>query len=277
MKKNARVLTIQDISCLGQCSMTVALPVLSACGAECAVLPTAILSTHTGPEFQTPTFRDLTADIPLIAQSWAEQGICFDAISIGYLGSERQIGHVSRLLALLKNEETLVMLDPVMGDNGKFYSGFDESYARAMRALCAKCDILLPNLTECAFLLGEPPAEEQSEARARQMARQLSELGPKTVLITGIDCPDGQIGNYIWRGAEEEGVLVTAPRLPGRYHGTGDLFAAALLGGLTQGKTLEQAAERASAVVYRAIEQTEPEHTYGVRFERALGMLTERA
>ena len=274
MKEHKRVLTIQDISCLGQCSMTVALPVLSACGVECAVLPTAILSTHTGPEFQRPTFRDLTEDIPLISRSWAEQGIGFDAVSVGYLGSKRQIDHVSDLLDTLGGEGTLVLLDPVMADNGKYYSGFDESYAQAMRGLCAKCDILLPNLTESCFLLGQPVPEVWEEASCRDLAWQLLELGPKTVVITGLDCREGMTGNLICDADGSQSIL-WRKRLPGRYHGTGDLFAAALLGRLMRGATLEQAADMAGAVVSRAILATEPEHSYGVRFERALGMLTE--
>lgn len=275
MNTRKRVLSIQDISCLGQCSLTVALPVLSACGAECAVLPTAILSTHTGPEFQKPTFRDLTEDIPLIARSWQEQGITFDAIEIGYLGSLKQIGYVSELIDQLRTEDTIVLLDPVMADNGKFYSGFDGEYARALKGLCGQCDILVPNLTESCFLLGEAVPETCGEACYRELALRLAGLGPKTVVITGLDCYPGQTANLIYDASTGESTILRQKRLPGRYHGTGDLFASATLGQMMQGKTLAQAADKAGEVVCAAISATEPGHTYGVRFEAALGMLTE--
>ena len=275
MNTRKRVLSVQDISCLGQCSLTVALPVLSACGAECAVLPTAILSTHTGPEFQKPTFRDLTEDVPLIVNSWAEQGITFDAISIGYLGSRKQIGYVSELIDRLKKEETLIFLDPVMADNGKFYSGFDWHYAEAMKSLCQKSDILVPNLTESCFLLGRKVPESCDEAFYRETAARLSELGPKTVIITGLDCYPGQTANLIYDSRTGECKILGQTRLPGRFHGTGDLFASVTLGQMMQGKTLEQAVDKAGEVVCAAISATEPSHTYGVRFEAALGMLTK--
>lgn len=275
MNTRKRVLSVQDISCLGQCSLTVALPVLSACGAECAVLPTAILSTHTGPEFETPTFRDLTEDIPLITKSWMEQGITFDAIEIGYLGSLKQIGYVSGLIDGLKGDNTLVFLDPVMADHGKFYSGFDWNYAEAMKTLCKKCDILLPNLTEACFLLGKEVPENRDEAFYRQTAACLSDLGPQTVLLKGLDCYPGEMANLIYDRRTGECRLLRAQRLAGSYHGTGDLFASVTLGQLMQGKTLEQAAQKAGEVVCAAIRATEPGHTYGVRFEAALGMLAD--
>ena len=146
MKYN-RILTIQDISCLGQCSMTVALPILSACGQETVILPSAVLSTHTGG-FTKPHIRDLTEDLPGIQAHWLREGIRFDAIYTGYLGSIRQIGMVADMMDTLPVPGGKIIVDPAMADHGKLYSGFDAAYVEAMKALCAKADVLLPNLTE---------------------------------------------------------------------------------------------------------------------------------
>lgn len=276
MSHYKRVVSIQDISCLGQCSLTAALPVLSACGVECAVLPTAVLSTHTGPEFTPPHLRDLTGDIPRISAHWRRQGISFDAVEIGYLGSLQQISYVSEVLDAFHGPDTLVLLDPVMGDNGRFYSGFDRSFARRMAALCGKSDLILPNLTEALFLLEEDPSSAPGdEEGCLDIARRLTGLGVDTVLLTGLDCLPGQVSNLIYRRSTGEHTLVSCPRLPGSFHGTGDLFASACLGRLMRGDTLPQAAVRASAFVSAAIAHTEPAHTYGVRFEPCLGQLMD--
>lgn len=276
MNRNKRILSIQDISCLGQCSLTAALPVISACGAECCVLPTAVLSTHTGACFSGYTFRDLTEDIPGIVRHWRRQGIRFDGIGIGYLCSLRQIQHVSDLIDALKGPETMVFLDPVMGDNGRFYTGFDFHFAEKMAALCAKSDVILPNLTEAMFLLGEDRVPEvYDRAFCLETARRLSALGAGTVILTGLDCDPGQAANLLYDCASGEARWVSQKRLPGKHAGTGDLFASACLGQLARGRTLHEAVERAGAFVAAAIANTEPEHNYGVRFEGCLGMLIE--
>ena len=243
-----RVVSIQDISCLGQCSLTAALPVLTACGVECAVLPTALLSTHTGPEFTRPFVRSLAEDLPAIARHWAENGITFDAIEIGYLGSRQQIDLVSRFLDPFRSPETLVLLDPVMADNGRFYAGFDRDYARSMAALCAKCDMILPNLTEACFLLGEEPvAEGYDEAFCLTLAERLIGLGAKTVLLTGLELEPCTVSN----------------------------LASALLGRLLGGDPLPAAAGRACQFVGASIANTAPEHRYGVSFENCLNLLMD--
>lgn len=277
MNPHPRVLTVQDLSCLGQCSLGAAIPVLAACGAECCPLPTAVLSTHTGPEFARPYVQDLTHTISPLWHSWKAQGISFDGIGVGYLASQEQIELVSHLMDGLKGPDTLVLLDPVMGDNGRFYTGFDPAFAQKMRELCGKSDIILPNLTEARFLLGDfAPPERYDEAFCQKTAQALSALGAKWVILTGLDCLPGQVSCLICRCETGETQLISQPRLAGRYHGTGDLFAAACLGLLLQGKALPDAVRQAGQFVSAAIEHTEPEHTYGVRFESCLGQLIPR-
>lgn len=277
MRRHPRVLSVQDLSCIGQCSLTAALPVLSACGAECCVLPTAVLSTHTGPEFTPPHVRDLTGDLEPVWRSWQAQGISFDGIGVGYLASLAQQELVSQLIEGLRGPETLVLLDPVMGDHGRFYSGFGPDFARGMRELCAKSDIILPNLTEARFLLGDwSVPETYDEAFCRETALALADLGAKWVVLTGLDCLYGHVCTLLCHCGTGEIQLIRQPRLPGRHHGTGDLFAAACLGLLLRGEPLETAAEQAGVFVAAAIQNTEPAHDYGVRFEGCLGMLTER-
>ena len=153
-----RILTIQDISCVGKCSLTVALPIISAFGVETSVLPTAVLSTHTA--FKDFTFRDLTCDMQGIAKHWKEQNISFDALYTGYLGSFEQLNIVSNLIDNFKTKDNFVIIDPVMGDNGSLYVGFDQAFANSMAKLCSKADIIVPNLTEASFMLKEPYIEK---------------------------------------------------------------------------------------------------------------------
>ncbi|MCC8129474.1 MAG: PfkB family carbohydrate kinase [Clostridiales bacterium] len=275
MTGGKRVLSLQDLSCVGQCSLTAALPVLSACGVECCVLPTAILSTHTGPEFDPPVVHPLADVLPAVWESWRKQGLTFDALAMGYLGAGA-IDFAARVADDFRGS-ALILIDPAMGDNGRFYTGFGPDYAARMATLCQRADILLPNLTEGCLLLGEPTPERYDEDFCLRLARQLGKLGPKTVVLTGLDCVPGQATNLLYRAGDGSAVFQSRPRLPGRFHGTGDLFAAALLGRLMRGDTLEQAAETASAFVAAAIRRTGPEHPYGVQFEGCLGMLTERS
>ncbi len=272
MTGGKRVLSLQDLSCVGQCSLTAALPVLSACGVECCVLPTAILSTHTGPEFDPPVIHPLTDTLPAVWESWMGQGFSFDALALGYLGVGA-IDFAARAVDDLR-DSAFILIDPAMGDNGRFYSGFGPEYATRMAALCSRADMILPNLTEGCLLLGELVPEGYDEDFCLRLARRLGELGPKAVVLTGLDCVPGQATNLIYQAESGSAVFQSRPRLPGRFHGTGDLFAAALLGRLMNGTPLEQAAETASAFVAAAIRRTDPGHSYGVQFEECLGMLT---
>jgi len=263
-----RVLTIQDISCTGRCSLTVALPVLSAMGVECAVLPTAVLSTHTA--YSGFTFRDLTDDLLPVARHWAEEGFSFDLILVGYLGSARQIEIVRQVIGMLKQPGTEVLIDPVMGDNGRLYSGFTPDFVREMAAFAGEADCLIPNATEACFLLGREYAPPADEAGAGELASALLCLGPKNVCLTGTPMGD-RLGCVIRGGAGE--YSASAPQVPASYHGTGDLFAAAFAGARAIGRDYGEAAAVAAEFTSRAIALTlesgdDPRR--GVRFEAAL-------
>lgn len=271
----SRVLSIQDLSCLGQCSLTAALPVLSACGVECAVLPTALLSTHTGSEFTSPVIRPLSDSMDAVAGHWRKMGITFDAIEIGYLGSKALIDAAGEAVTNLRRADSLVLLDPVMGDHGRFYSGFDQDYARAMRNLCAGCDLLVPNLTEACLLLDRSPApQDWDETACLELCAALTELGAGTVVLTGVALRPHQLTNLVYT-RDGRHALLNHVRLPGHYHGTGDLFASALLGRLLRGDTVFEAVRRAGRFVSAAIANTPADKLYGTCFEQCLHLLWE--
>ena len=269
-----RLLTIQDISCLGQCSLTVALPILSACGHETCILPSAVLSTHTGG-FTGFTFRDLSEDIPAIENHWQKEGIRFEAVYTGYLGSTSQIDRVLSVMDHTLTEGGLRIVDPAMADNGKLYVGFDDAYVAAMRRLAAVSDILIPNITEACFLCGVPYREEMDEAFVNELLCGLHALGVKTVVLTGVGFTPEETGVMI----SESGVLsyYRHRRLPVSCHGTGDVFASAFVGALMKGLDAYTAAKIAADYVLLCIENTrgDASHTYGVKFEPMLGTLMD--
>ena len=261
-----RILTIQDISCLGQCSMTVALPVLSACGHETCILPTAVLSTHTGG-FGRPQVRHLADMIEGVRSHWQENDITFDAILVGYLGSIAAIEAVSELADTMLAPDGKLIVDPAMADHGKLYSGFDEDYARAMQKLCEKAHIMIPNITEAAMMTGMPFREAYDESYIQEL---LSRFQGREVVLTGVSVSEGKTGVAV---SSENGLTVYQHDRVGKsYHGTGDLFAAAFTGSLMQGKSKQESVEIAAKFVCKAIENTEksPAHWYGVKFETAI-------
>lgn len=266
-----RILTIQDISCVGQCSMTVVLPVLSACGHEVCILPSAVLSTHTGG-FQKPVVRDLTDQMGQIREHWLREGISFDVIYTGYLGSVQAIEEAKAIMDTMLAPEGIVIVDPAMADHGKLYRGFDEAYAEAMKELCSKADIMLPNITEAAMMAGQPYRDLLDADYVQQL---LKALPGKDVLMTGVGFEPDQTGF----GLRVNGQISCYhhSRLEKNYHGTGDLFAAAFVGAVASGKTACAAGEIASKFTLRAIENTfhNPAHWYGVKFETALPYLIE--
>jgi pyridoxine kinase len=267
-----RILTIQDISCVGQCSMTVALPILSACAQETCVLPSAVLSTHTGG-FSGFTFRDLTEDIPGIWKHWKKENIDFDYIYTGYLGSTLQIGYVQELFDAMKGEKCLTVVDPAMADNGKLYTGFDDVYAAAMTKLCAQADIMIPNITEACMMTGHPYQERYDESYIDALLGKLCALGNGTVVLTGVGYAPNQTGVVICRG--DQRWYYSHERIDKSYHGTGDIFASAFVGATASGKTLAEAAKIAADYTALCIRKTyeDPSHWYGVKFETALGDL----
>ena len=267
-----RILTIQDISCVGQCSLTVALPILSACGVETAILPSAVLSTHTAG-FTGYTFRDLTEDMPKIAAHWQKEGIAFDAFYTGYLGSAQQIQYVEDIFHTLGRGRGLKIVDPAMADNGKLYPAFDMDYVKAMRTLCAKADYVLPNLTEACFLTGVEYKEEYDRAYIENIIGKLCALGAKNVIFTGVSYRKGMTGVVVWENGAYS--YYEHEFLPGSCHGTGDIYASAFTGALMRGKTAMEGAKIAADYTMECIRATaaEKDHWYGAKFETELGKL----
>ena len=273
-----RAVTIQDISCFGKCSLTAALPVMSAMGVETAVIPTAVLSTHTGSGFTGYTFRDLTDDITQIAAHWKKLGLRFDTIYTGYIGSCNQINVIKRFIEQFRTEETLVVVDPVMGDGGRMYAGFDSRFVTAMKELCSIADVILPNLTEAALLLGRNYVNRLSEQEIRDMLQKLTGLGCKTAILTGASPDSGSNGAAAYCAHSEEFVCSYSENIEGSFHSTGDIFSSVVSGGLTLGMSLQQALDLAVRFTHDCIEATLPireEEWYSVRFEPCLGGLAQ--
>lgn len=267
-----RILTVQDISCVGQCSMTVALPILSACGHETCILPTALLSTHTGG-FGQPYIKHLTDSIDGIRKHWQRSGITFDAIYTGYLGSSEDVCRVLELIDTLLTPEGVCIVDPAMGDNGRLYSGFDAEYVRSMEMLCSRADILLPNLTEAFLLTGLPFREQPEEPEVRRL---LQALPQKTVVLTGVGFTQEETGVAV----REKGTVEYCfhQKLPGRYHGTGDIFASCFTGAYLRGKGAYASAAIAAEMTAQCVRTTleKSAHWYGIRFEAVLPELIRR-
>lgn len=270
-----KVLTLQDISCMGQCSLTVALPIISACGVETIILPSAVLSTHTGG-FTGYTFRDLTEDIPLILKHWVSEGITFDCFYTGYLGSVTQIEYVTQLRQQVIKPEGLLIVDPAMADHGKLYYGFDQNFVEHMAVLCGTADIILPNITEAAFMTGsELQLKNHTEEYILSLLEKLAALGTKKVILKGISYDENQIGVAIYDCATKNLQYYFHERQAQNSHGTGDCYASAFTGALMQGKDIYSAAALAADFVEECIKKTagDENHKYGVKFEKALPML----
>ena len=273
-----RVLSVQDISCLGKCSLTVALPVISAAGIEAAILPTAVLSVHTW--FKSCTFHDLTDEIAPICRNWQEQGFTFDGISTGYLGSYRQMELVEECFTMFDRPGMLKLVDPVLGDGGKYYVGFDNKFAKRMGQLCGGADVIVPNLTEAAFMLGEDYIERgYDEKYIRELLKRLSDLGCPNVVLTGVSFEKGKYGVAAWNAEKEEFLTCFGEEQPGSFHGTGDLFSAALFSALLSEQPMAQALDTAVEFTVESIRKTlqNPDHIpYGVEFERAIPVLLRK-
>ena len=267
-----KILTIQDISCVGQCSLTVALPVISACGVETCVLPSAVLSTHTAG-FSGYTFRDLTDDMPSIKDHWIKENIKFDAIYTGYLGSTKQIGYVADIFDSVAKDGAVNIVDPAMADNGKLYPGFDAEFVEAMKGLCAKADYLVPNITEAAFLCDMEYRSEYDRAYIDELLAKMTALGAKNIILTGISYEAGRTGVVVYENGEYS--YYEHEFLPNSCHGTGDIYASAFVGALVRGKSAYDAAKIAADYVLLCIRATaeEENHWYGAKFEPVLGEL----
>ena len=264
-----KVLTMQDISCYGQCSITVALPIISAWGYETAILPSAILSTHTSG-FKNFTVHDLSNEIPKIINHWKTEGIKYDAFYVGYLGEISHVDLVIQIKNELLNKDGFFVLDPVMGDNGKLYPAFNDDYVKAIRKLIKEADIILPNLTEACFLTGIEYKEEYDESYIKNVIYKLLELGAKKIALTDIAYEKEMTGVVIY---DENGYQhFTHKRINKSYHGTGDVYASTFLGAYLSNNDLLKSTKIAAKFVVKAIENTldDPNHNYSVKFEPLL-------
>lgn len=266
-----RAVTIQDISCFGKCSITVALPLISAMGIECAVIPTAVLSTHTGG-FKGYTFRDLSSDIPEITAHWKREKLTFDGLYTGYLGSPEQAAMIEDFIEDFA--PPLVFVDPVMGDNGRLYAGFDNSIVEAMRRLCSKADVIVPNLTEASLMLDVDfrRAGEYDEAYIRDLLVDLSKLGAKKTALTGVNYDGKHQGVVGYDSESGEFTEYFSENLPVQCHGTGDVFSSVFFGSLLREKSLYDSVKIAVDNTVGCIRHTmgDDKHWYGVKFEECI-------
>lgn len=272
-----RILTIQDISCIGKCSLTVALPIISAMGVETAILPTSVLSTHTG--FKAFTFKDLSDQIEPITQQWKNQGFHFDAIYTGYLGSIEQITQIKKVIDQFNTLDTMVVVDPAMAEDGKLYEGFDQRFVRQMATLCRKADITVPNVTEACLMTDTPYQTHFTEEEYKSLLHKVVGLGAHISIITGVSLSEGKIGVLGYDREKKEYFNYENHRLFSAYPGTGDVFASVLVGGLMRGLHWQKALPLACDFTVKAIELTEEDPSsswYGVNFERAIPYLLER-
>ncbi|MBQ1440829.1 MAG: pyridoxamine kinase [Clostridia bacterium] len=271
-----RIAAVQDISCVGRCSLTVALPIISAMGVEACPLPTALLSSHT--LFPDPTKYDLTDVLPEITGHWKKIGVTFDGIYTGYSGSVRQLDVISEFIREFRGDG-FVFIDPVMGDHGRLYSGFTAEYVAKMAQFCGMADIIVPNLTEACLMLGiDYIGEDYSEGDLKEILRGLTTLGAAKAVVTGVSLERGRLGAAAYDSGSGEYFLCMGDRVEGSFHGTGDIFASVCVGALAKGEALRNAVEQAVRFTCECIKITagdSRDSRYGVNFERVLHILTE--
>lgn len=272
-----RIVTVQDISCVGKCSLTVALPIISAMGVETSIIPTAVLSTHT--MFKNFTCKDLTDQIKPITAHWKEEKIDFSAIYTGYLGSFEQIDLMKEMFAEFKTEDNVIFVDPAMADNGKLYPAFDEAFARHMATLCGKADIIVPNVTEACFMTGTEYKETYDEAYIKELLGKLADLGAKISVLTGVGFEKGKTGVMGYDKEKDEYYYYMHDRLDMSYHGTGDIFSSTCIGAMMNGFDWKEAMKVAADYTAECIRITMEDPAkpwYGVNFEQAIPYLLKR-
>ncbi len=272
-----RILTIQDISCLGKCSLTIALPVISATGVETVILPTAVLSTHT--MFKNFTVKDLSDQIDPIKDHWLSEDVRFDAIYTGYLGTVEQIDQMKQLFKDFKHDGMTIFVDPVMADNGKLYPAFDMDYVKKNAELCASADIIVPNITEAAFMTGMEYKEEYDEAYIKEMLQKLNEFGAKVSVLTGVSLSPGKTGVMGYDRDADDYFVYQNDRIDASYHGTGDLFSSSCIGAMMRGKSWQEAMKIAADYTAYTIEvtlQNPDKPWYGVDFEATIPELIKK-
>lgn len=273
-----RVLTIQDISCIGKCSITVALPIISAMGVETAILPTAVLSTHT--MFPGYTCKDLQDQIEPITKHWAQQEISFDGIYTGYLANKEQIELVKAVFDQFHTPDNIVIVDPAMADHGKLYPAFSDEFPAHMASLCEKADIILPNITEAAMMSGMEYKNEYDKSYVLELVKRLTNLGAKKCIITGVALEKNATGVFGYDRETEEEFYYKNEFIDAVFHGTGDVFASSFVGGLMHKNDWKKAAELAADYTAKTIQTTRKEKEsmswYGVNFEKEIPYLIER-
>lgn len=268
-----RIVTIQDISCIGKCSLTVALPIISAMGIETAIIPTAVLSTHT--MFSDFTFKDLTDQIQPISDHWKKENFKFDAIYTGYLGSAEQTKLVCDFFDRYKTDDNIIFVDPAMADNGKLYPAFDNNFAKLMANVCAKADIIVPNLTEACLMTDTEYKTEYDEQYIFDILHKLTAMGAKKAAITGASY-NGKYGIVGYDSVKDTTFSYFHKKLPTSYHGTGDVFSSVCVGALNNGLSLDKAIKIAADYTVECIRITAEEkgaNAYGVNFELAIPYL----
>ena len=269
MKKQKKAALINDISCLGRCSLTAAIPILSACGIESVPVPTGIFSAHT--EFEGFVKEDLTDKMEQFVEHWKSLGIRFDCIYSGYLANRKQTETVQRFLLDFKKSDTLCIVDPVMGDNGVFYKGIDDSFIADMRFLCSAADIIVPNVTEACMLADiEPEVDGYGMDFVKELLVSLRNITPARIVITGVDLGDGQIGCAVYDSLMGKANMFFTTKTEGRFPGTGDVFASALTAAVLNGKGFTDAVQTAMGFTCKCVEATleaETDRKYGLCFE----------
>lgn len=260
-----RILTMQDLSCVGQCSLTVALPILSAYGVETCVLPTAVLSNHT--MFKSWSYLDLTGEIPAIFEHWKKNEFKFEAFLLGYLGKAELMDVAEKCFDEFSGEGAKIIIDPVFADNGKLYGGFDMDYVKAMRKLLRRADVILPNVTEACFLTGVEYRPAHDKKYAEKLVVELKKITSGIIIITGIEI-DGKIGEVICDKGNT--TYLSFEKLPQCKHGTGDIFASVFTANYLLNKSLAECCTLASEFVTDCLKGTDPSHFYGVNFEKIL-------
>lgn len=266
-----KLLTVQDISCYGQCSTTVALPILSAFGIETVILPSAILSTHTSG-FKNFTFHDLTLEMPKIINHWESSNIKFDCLYTGYIGDARQFDYILEIKNKLLNKNSLFFVDPAMADYGELYSGLDNTIVEGMKKIASVSDYLIPNLTEACLLTSTPYKENFLDNEVDEILNKLIKLGSKNIILTGI-IKNNKISNIAYNGKEK--IIVTKDKEEKSYHGTGDMFSSIFIACILNNKSIKESLDFSSDFIISCIKETKDDltHNYSVKFENVLRKL----
>lgn len=264
-----KVLTIQDISCFGQCSLTVALPILSSYGIETVILPSSILSTHTSG-FSDFTVLDLTDEMPKIISHWIKEGIVFDAIYTGYIGDVRQFDYILEIKDRLLKKDGLFIVDPAMADHGKLYPALNKDIVLGMKKICKVADYIIPNITEACFLTDNIYLEKIDTDYKNKLLKDLYQLGSKNIILTGVSSLNNNIGATFYNG--KDFISYYGDKQDTCYHGTGDIFSSVIVSNIMNKVNINDCLKDAVEFVIECIKQTvnDASHSYGVKFEEVL-------